>query len=146
TTTTGSSQPTTSSTTTPTTTTTTTTLRPTCDPAVTMHAVGCRLDALVSRVTAVASDLGGQGPGIERGVGRARDDVQRSAALCEAGRLQRARAALRAARHQLLTTRAKIHSRNGRKQIGGQVAGELVQLLEANAADLKALRGDLACP
>src|SRR5262249_9494069 len=49
----------TTSTTTPTT--TTTTLRPTCDPAVTVHAVGCRLDALDSRVTAVASDLGGLG-------------------------------------------------------------------------------------
>jgi glucose/arabinose dehydrogenase len=136
----------TTSTTTPTTSTTTTTLRPTCDPAVTMEAVGCRLDALDSRVADVASDLGGLGPGIERGVGRARDDLQRSTAFCEAGRLQRARAVLRAARHQLLTTLTKIRSRNGRKQIPGQVAAELVQLLEARAAEVKALRGALACP
>jgi hypothetical protein len=72
--------------------------------------------------------------------------VQRSAALCKAGRSQRARAALRAARQRLLTALAKIRSQNGRKQIRGPVAAELVQLLKARVADVKALRGGLACP
>jgi len=111
-----------------------------------MEAVGCRLDALDSRVAAASSDLGELGPGIERRVGRARGDVERSAGLCEAGRLRRARATLNDARRQLLAMLTKIRSRSGRKQIDAQVAADLVQLLEARVADVKALRDGLACP
>jgi hypothetical protein len=92
------------------------------------------------------ADLGGLAPGIGNRVGLAEDAVQRSAALCEAGKLPRARAALRAARHRLVTILAKIRSRNGRSQISPEVAAELTQLLQARVADLEALRGELTCP
>jgi hypothetical protein len=97
-------------------------------------------------VAGVTSDLRDLAGGIESRIGRARDDVERSATLCEAGKLPRARAALRAARHRLMTALAKIGSRSGRKQISPEVAAELTQLLQARVADLQALRGELTCP
>jgi len=129
-----------------TTSTATTTLPPGCDPALTMNAVLCRIGVLDSRVAGVSSDLGALAVSIGNRVGRAQDEVQRSAALCEAGKLPRARAGLRSARHRLVTTLAKIRSRNGQKQISPEVAAELTQLLQARAADLQALRGQLTCP
>jgi glucose/arabinose dehydrogenase len=137
---------TTSSTTVPTTSTTTTTLPPGCDPAVTMNAVLCRIGVLDSRVAGVTSDLGSLAGGIGSRVGRAQDDVERSAAFCEAGKLSRARATLRSARHRLVNAVAKIRSRSGRKQISPAVAAELTQLVQARAADLQALRDGLTCP
>jgi glucose/arabinose dehydrogenase len=138
------SSSTTSSTAVPTT--STTTLPRGCDPAVTTDAVLCRIGALDARVVAVTADLGGLAAGIGSRVGRVQDDVQRSAALCEAGKLPRARAALRSARHRLLAILAKIRPRNGRSQASPEVAAELSQLLQARAADLQALRGGLTCP
>jgi glucose/arabinose dehydrogenase len=140
------SSTTTSSTTVSTSSTTTTTLRPGCDPAVTTDAVLCRLDALSGRVAGAASELGSLAGGIGKRTARAQDDVRRAATLCEAGRLPRAWAALRSAQHQLVTALAKLRSRNGRKQLSPQIAAELTRLLQARAADLKALRGGLTCP
>ncbi len=111
-----------------------------------MSAVLCRIGALESRVAGVTSDLGGLAGGIGSRIGRAQDDVERSAALCEAGKLPRARTTLRSARHQLMTTLAKIRSRNGRKQISPELSAELTQLVQARAADLQALRDGLTCP
>jgi hypothetical protein len=111
-----------------------------------MNAVLCRIGVLDSRVAGVTSDLGSLAGGIGSRVGRAQDDVEHSAALCDAGKLPRARATLRSARHQLMTTLAKIRSRNGRKQISPAVAAELTPLVEARATDLQALRDGLTCP
>jgi hypothetical protein len=113
---------------------------------MTIDAILCRIAALDSRVASVTSDLGDLAGGIGSRIGRARDDVERSATLCEAGKLPRARAALRAARHRLMTVLAKIGSRSGQKQISPAVAAELTQLLQAGVADLQALRGELTCP
>ncbi len=140
------SSTTTSSTTVPTTSTTSTTLPPGCDPAVSMDGVVCRIDALHGRAEEASSQLGGLASGIGKRIDRAQDDVHRSASLCGAGRLPRARAALRSAGHRLLATVAKVRSRNGRKQISPQIAAEFTQLLQARVADVKALRSGLVCP
>jgi glucose/arabinose dehydrogenase len=137
---------TTSSTTVPTTSTTTTTLPPGCDPAVSMDAVVCRIDALHGRAEEASSQLGGLAAGIGKRIERARDDVHRSASFCGAGRLPRARGALHSAGRRLLATVAKVRSRNGRTQISPQIAAEFTQLLQARVADVKALRSGLVCP
>ena len=111
-----------------------------------MSAVLCRIGALESRVAGVTSDLGDLAGGIGSRIGRAQDDVERSAALCEAGKLPRARATLRSARHRLVNVVARIRSRSGRKQIAPAVGAELTQLVQARAADLQALRDGLTCP
>src|SRR5262249_14978549 len=85
-------------------------------------------------------------PGLRRRVELAGADVQRSATLCEAGRLPRARAALRAAERRLLSAPARLRSRGGREVIAEDVARQLARLVTPSAADVKALRGGLVCP
>ena len=111
-----------------------------------MNAVLCRIGALDNQVAGASSGLGSLAGSIGNRVGRAQDDVQHSAELCGAGKLPRARASLRAARHQLVTTLAKMRSRTGRNQISPTVADELTPPLQARIADLQALRGVLTCP
>jgi len=111
-----------------------------------MAGVLCRIDALDGRVTGASSELGELAAGIGNRVARVQDDVHRSDSFCAAGQLPRARAALRSAGHRLLATLAKVRSRNGRTQLSPELASELTELLQARAADVKALRRGLSCP
>src|SRR5262249_10793196 len=120
-----SSSTTTSSTTVAASSTTTTTLRPACDAAMTMAGVLCRIDSPDVRVTDASPEVGGLATGIGNRVRWAHDDVHRPGSLCAAGRLPRARAALRSAGHRLLATLAKVRSRNGRTQLSPELASEL---------------------
>ncbi len=136
----------TNSSTTPSSTTTSTTLVPPCPPSLTPQAVGCRIEGLGGEIAAASSDLGRLAPSLGRRIDRAAARVERAAALCDAGRLSRARAALRGALRYVQTALAKIRSRAGRNLIPAEVATRLERSLALAAGDVKTLRGALVCP
>jgi hypothetical protein len=119
---------------------------PPCPPSLTPQAVGCRIEGLSGEIAAASSNLGRLAPLLGRRIDRAVARVERAAALCDAARLSRARAALRGALRYVQTALAKIHSRAGRNLIPAEVAVRLERSLALAAGDVKALRAALVCP
>lgn len=115
-----------------------------CPPATTFGAVGCRLNALVTRVE------GALGPeasreAIFRRLVRANRAAGKAERLCDLGRTRRARALLQRAVRALMTFRRRLTSvANGR--IPDDVRASLASRSDGVAADLRLLRERLECP
>jgi len=127
-------------------TTSTTTIPPRCDPAPTPDAVSCRLEALRDDLDADAAALGRLAGALRSRLDYASSRVQRAGALCESGRLTRARTMLRAALRRLNTSLDKVRTRTARGTIDADLGASLQRDLEAMITDVKVLRDGLSCP
>jgi glucose/arabinose dehydrogenase len=128
------------------TTSTTTTIPPRCDPARTPEAVSCRLATLRDDLAADAARLGRLAGGLRSRLDYAASRVERAGALCDSGRLSRARAVLRAALRRLSTSLDKVRTRVARQAIDADLGASLQSDLGAMISDVKALRDGLSCP
>ena len=93
-----------------------------------------------------AAALGRLGGALRSRLDYADSRVQRAAALCESGRLPRARTVLRAALRRLTTSLDKVRSRTARGMIDANLGAALQTDLAAMITDVRALRDGLSCP
>lgn len=143
TTTTSSTAPTTSTTTTASSTSTTSTTIPGCEGAVTFASLLCRLDALMAATAAAPTqDLAFRTVSV-RYLARARDRVERAAALAERGSGRAAASRLRGAARRLVHFGYRIRSLAGRRALSEDVIAQLADQAAGIAADAEILRKTL---
>ena len=101
---------------------------------------------LRDEIVALTPGLGRLADGLRYRLGYAAARIERVHTLCQAGRLPRARAVLRAALRRVQTSLAKVRARSAREAIAPGLDTSLERQLEAMEADVKALLDGLSCP